>query len=162
MKNKKSIYILLPLVLIIWGVLAYRILGIFDENELTDDSPVTQFQNIKYKEPDSVKIVIDYRDPFSGKIDTKQNNDNISSIIRTEVETTIVQSEKTEIEPTIIYNGLVSDTKDKKKVFMLSVDRKVYLLEKGQEQDNIKIISGNTKEVVVLVNKKKEIVAISK
>lgn len=162
MKSKKSIYILLPLVLLIWGILGYRLFSFFgnDETEVQENSNF-QVQNIDYKAPDSIKIVVDYRDPFTGKLSSGNNNENTNSVIRKpKSENTIL--EKQEIKPVIVYRGLVSDTKDKNKVFMFSVDNKTYLLERGQTENDIKVISGDAKQITLLINKKKEVVAISK
>lgn len=163
MKSKKSIYILLPLVLIIWGVLGYRLFSFFGNEEEPIENDLTfQVQNIAYKAPDSVKIVVDYRDPFSGKLSDGNNSNKlkISNLRKPKTET--ILSNKEENKPIIVYRGLVSDTKNKNKVFMFSVDNKTYLLEKGQTENDIKVISGDTKQITLLINKKKEVVAISK
>ena len=163
MKSKKSIYILLPLVLLIWGILGYQLFSFFgNEEEPTENDLTFQVQNTTYKAPDSVKIVVDYRDPFSGKLSDGNNSNKLktSNLRRSKTETVLTNKE--ENKPIIIYRGLVSDTKEKNKVFMFSVDNKTYLLEKGQTENDIKVISGDTKQITLLINKKKEVVAISK
>lgn len=163
MKNKKSIYILLPLVLLIWGILGYRLFSFFGNEEEPIENDLTfQVQNTTNKAPDSVKIVVDYRDPFSGKLSNGNNSNKLktSNLRKPKIETVLNNME--ENKPIIVYRGLVSDTKDKNKVFMFSVDNKTYLLEKGQTENDIKVISGDTKQITLLINKKKEVVAISK
>lgn len=152
----------MPLVLLIWGILGYRLFSFFgnDETEVKEKSNF-QFQNIDYKEPDSIKIVVDYRDPFTGKLSSGNNNKNTNRVVR-KPKSENTTPEKQEIKPVMVYRGLVSDTKDKNKVFMFSVDNKTYLLERGQTENNIKVISGDAKQITLLINKKKEVVTISK
>lgn len=163
MKNKKSIYILIPLVLLIWGILGYRLFSFLGGDETGKDTINNfQFKNVEYKEPDSVKIIVDYRDPFTGKLSDGSKNNKVPSNLVHKTEKRNALAEKQENKPIIVYKGLVSDAKDKNIVFMFSIDNKTYLLEKGQVEDDIKVISGDTKQIILLINKRKEVVTISK
>lgn len=162
MKSKRNVYILLFLVLLIWGVLGYRLFSYINKSEQNVESGTPQnFNTIDYKEPDYVKIEVNYRDPFTGE--TPEGNQNqLSKRVNENNLSNIDVSDNIPIpEKVILYKGLVSDTSDKKKVFMLSINGKTYLLSQGQKEDNIKVISGNAKQIVVVIDNKKEIIAIT-
>src|ERR1700753_1159389 len=68
MKNKKLTYILIAVVVGVWGMILYRVFDTVGEN---DDAPVTAFipkdkepLNDYAIQPDTTRLLLNYRDPF--------------------------------------------------------------------------------------------------
>ena len=75
MKNKKNIYILLPAVILIWGLLGYRIFsGLKPSNTAEEKLTVRAFKPQELKESEPFTISTDYRDPFLGTYKKKASN----------------------------------------------------------------------------------------
>ena len=109
MKNKKSIYILLPVVLFIWSTIIYQFFS-FSKNENsilpTQNTSVSQF---KIKPKDTFAIIVNERDPFLGKL--KNNYDTTKHVKRSSI--TLIKIKEELIWPDVKYKGIVSDTKEK-------------------------------------------------
>jgi hypothetical protein len=67
MKNKKFTYVLGLLVLIVWGVILYRIIGSLG-NDDEEFQPIRQVVKESYNDfevtKDTTKLLLNYRDPF--------------------------------------------------------------------------------------------------
>jgi hypothetical protein len=150
MKNKKNIYILLPLVLLVWGSVVYQFfsfthsddVGTLPENKQYTVKPLQQ--NTKQ----AVVIDLNYRDPFLGtlyapknRIPEKNNNSKPNRPSR---------PKDTLIWPVILYKGMIADTKEnKKKVFILVIDGKHYYMKTGDTQENVFLKTGDKESVYV-------------
>lgn len=143
MKNKKSIYILLPLVLFIWGTVMYQVFS-FSANEEEVMVPTNEIslKPIKISKRDSVVIDTDYRDPFLGKMYSTEK-----------VKSTKKKASPKKLEPlvwpTIQYKGIVSDTKEKSKIFMLVINNQTHLMKKGQTENEVFLKDGDRESVYV-------------
>lgn len=142
MKNKKVVYILLPLVILVWGFVIYRIF--FEgrtkpENISTVAKPV--LKKTVNEEKSSYKLIANYRDPFLSNI--KQ------SVVKTENNkgkeennrTTNLRRRRTNISrtrwPEISYGGFVEGNKDQKITILLSIKNRDYLVQEGDTVNQI-------------------------
>lgn len=157
MKNKKNIYILLPFVLGIWGLLIYNFFSYLNPEEIA--LPEDNFQisgEIKYTEPDTTTIDINHRDPFSGKM-SSQNSDHDESRVTNTSPSVNSNSDEPKIEESIKiqYKGIVSDVSEKVKVFMVIINGKTFLMKQGDKELDVKLIKGD-RESIVISNKGKQ------
>lgn len=151
MKNKKNIYILLPIVLLIWGAVMYQFFT-FSNNQVSEFEPQTEISlnPLNFKEQDSVPFDVNYRDPFLGKAFVSNEN---KSVIRTTKSNSNSKLKKlakpieTIIWPTIIYKGIVSDTKEKNKVFMLIIDGKTFLMRAKNNENGVFLVEGDRESI---------------
>ncbi len=149
MKNKKSIYILLPLVLFIWGALIYQFFTFnTTESNFNQDSG-TILPLIGFKR-DTFSIDLPSKDPFLGKI-SFYTKDSSNIKLKKTVGTKKIVTEI--VWPSIFYKGIVSDIKDKVKVFMVIIDGETYLMKKGELQREILLKDGD-KDLIQLYYKK--------
>jgi hypothetical protein len=148
MKNKKSIYILLPVVLLIWGLVMYELFSFSKPDEVMEtEPPGFDFKPVKIKERDPFSIDVNYRDPFLGKIYTTQKATLIKkSISKIKKIPKVVEPL---VWPTIAYKGIVSDTKDKTRVFMLIIGGKTFLMKKGEIANEVFLKDGDRESVYV-------------
>lgn len=148
MKNKKNTYILLAVVLFIWGAVIYQFFSFSGEAENTlSDNHEFNVKPLQVKEKDTFSIDVRYRDPFLGKMyvenktNTVKNSDAKAS--KTKVKEEVIDW------PNIVYKGIVSDTKDKIKIYMLIISGKTCLMKKGETQEGIFLKDGTKESVYV-------------
>lgn len=142
MKKKKNTYLLLALVLFIWGMVIYRFFS-YTSPELPQNTSSKQFtmRPLEMKPKENFVIDVNYRDPFLGKMYAPATASKPTAKKRKIVEP---------VEwPQVIYKGIVSDTKDKKKVFMLIINGKAHMMKEKEVVDNILLKSGNRNSVTV-------------
>lgn len=147
MKNKKYIFILLPVVLLIWGGVLYQFFSFSGIDEDTISAPHDfQIKPLQLKERDTFSINIKYRDPFLGKIYASEQapkaNDKAKMRKKPKPEEAIVW-------PTILYKGIVSDTKDKTTIYMLIIAGKTCLMKKGATESEVFLKDGDKESVYV-------------
>jgi hypothetical protein len=146
---------LLPIVLVIWGLIIYQLFSFNSSEVIEVHEELPLFIKIDYKEQDTTKLVVNYRDPFTGKLENTEEN-NISSKVKT-FTTPKVQMEITpEVQTEIQYRGVVSDVANKKKVFMVIIDNQTFLMKKGDRENEVELINGNTESITIKNNGKKK------
>jgi len=148
LKNKKVLYILFPAVILIWGIVIYKIVDTFsDEPESVKTSlkfVKTQFAEVQR---DTFSLMPITKDPFLGIRYTKTQNITKQKIFRN----------KSEIEwPEVAYLGLVSGTEKREKIYIIQINEEQYLLETGDIVGDIKLISGNSRSVKLSYKGQKE------
>lgn len=149
MKNKKNIYILLPIVLFVWGGVLYQVFSFSNTDNI---SPVEKndfvIKPLKIKERQTFSIDVNYRDPFLGKMYAPKTASNISSAKSAK---TIKQPkpQETLVWPTVVYKGMISDNKEKKKIFILIIDGKNCYMKIGDTQNEIFLKDGNKESVYI-------------
>ncbi len=154
MKNKTKTYILLALVLGIWGTIGYKIItGLNpDAPEQVEDEINVSFTPEEIKKTDTFSIQTTERDPFLGTL-TRSNKPRTNT-------TKTPKPIKEESVPQITYQGLVKKQNSSQQVFVVTVNGKQHLLKRGQSVDDVKLIKGNAKEIVVLNNHKQQTIAL--
>jgi hypothetical protein len=145
MKNKKSIYILLPLVLLIWGTIIYQFFSYTNPESAIIPSQDYSVKPLIIKQKDSITININPRDPFSGKM----IDDGVKKETGKKRNTKIPKIKKELIWPQISYKGIVSDNKDKIKVYMVIINGKTNLMKKGDTEEGILLKEGD-REIIYL------------
>lgn len=148
MKNKKNIYILLPLVLFVWGAVLYQVFSFTKSDEVpaVNNSEFT-IKPLKINKRESFAINVNYRDPFLGKMYAQQN----ASSTKVKSSKTVKESKPKEtlVWPTILYKGIISDSKEKNKIFMIVIDNKNYYMKIGDTQNEIFLKSGDKESIYV-------------
>jgi hypothetical protein len=148
MKSKKSIYILLPVVLLVWGVVIFQFFS-FTSPDVVLDNTVTELniKPFKLKERNAFSIDVNYRDPFLGKVYTPQEVVNVKrSVVK---EKKIPKPEVTIVWPTISYKGMISDAKDKNKIFLLVISGKNHFMKIGETENEIFLKEGDKESIYV-------------
>lgn len=147
MKNKKNIYVLLPIVLFVWGAVLFQLFSFTSSDEIvTANNSELTIKPLKFNKRQSFSIDVNYRDPFLGKMYAENNAlkpKGNSSAVKT------AKPKETLVWPVILYKGLISDTKDKNKIFMLIIDNKNYYMKIGDTENEIFLKSGDKESVYV-------------
>lgn len=148
MKNKKNIYILLPLVLFVWGAVLFQVFSFTNSNEIIPaNNPEFNFKPLKVNKRESFAINVNYRDPFLGKM---YNPETVSSAKTTKTKTVkVIKQPEPLVWPNIVYKGLITDTKGKSKIFMLIIEGKNYYMKIGDTENEIFLKDGDKESVYV-------------
>ncbi len=147
MKNKKSIYILLPIVLLIWGMLIYQFFSFsVSEDPLENASMEFNIKPFKLKERTPFSINVAYRDPFLGKMYAVPVANLQKSVVGIKKQT---KPEETVVWPAIYYKGMISDVKQKNKVFMMVIDNHDFFMKKGDTENEVFLKDGDKESVYV-------------
>lgn len=142
MKNKKNIKILLPLVIIIWGLLIYNIYGAFyPDSPSISKNKSKKYKTPKVKEKDTFSLLPIMNDPFLGTLYQKSK--------RQKRNTTAKTTNNNSIWPSIIYQGVVSDKNAKTNVYIVNLNGIQYLLKKGDTLQHIKVLKSSSKTLRV-------------
>lgn len=148
MKNKKNIYILLPIVLLVWGGVLYQVFSFSSTDKI---SPVEKnefiIKPLKIKERQTFAINVNYRDPFLGKMYAPKK-DSAAHVKSTKVNRQ-PKPQETLVWPSVLYKGMISDIKEKKKVFILIIDGKNHYMKIGDTQNEIFLKDGDKESVYI-------------
>lgn len=157
MKNKKLIYFLIPLVLLIWGLIIFRIIKqIHHSQKPAIDNTSYSKNNNPGPDPDSSALILKYHDPFlhgitfkiydSGKSDNLfSNNSNLTTVTKAPVNF-----------PNTRYSGFVINSKNKQKLGLLKIDNKDFLVQEGDVVSGEKIIRLHADSVIISFKKAKK------
>jgi hypothetical protein len=144
LKNKTKTYVLLVAVLGIWGMIGYKIL-----NGLNPEIPKTSNQDLGITfEPkhntaiDTFSISPIERDPFLGTLATNKKSHKSYKVKP-------LTLKAIENIPTVTYSGLVQKENTSNQIFVVNINTNQYLLKKGQTADSVKLVRGNSKEIVI-------------
>lgn len=157
MKNKKLTYFLLPLVILIWGTVFYKLFyTTFQEEEWTNEI-VNLPKNIAATSvADTFSIIANYRDPFLGNVISRENSEkNLSQ------QKPIMSQPKVEPVvqwPNIVYGGTIKNQQSAKQLALVKINGKENILKAGEKigvvelmkiyKDSIEVKMGKDKKVV--------------
>ncbi|MDH7445313.1 hypothetical protein [Aquimarina sp. 2201CG14-23] len=137
LKGKKGLYVLLPLVVCIWGAIIFQVVDAFsDEDPVIANTNPISFATIKTKEREKFTIGEVDRDPFLGTIykPKKVINQNPKPVAK-----------KQEIVwPSIRYKGLVSAQNNSSAIFMVEINGSDQLMRINESFSEVKLIKGTT------------------
>ena len=147
LKNKKAIYLLIPLNLLVWGFFTYRIYSAFGEEKLVASSILEP--NILNKGHDAIKkqhkFDLSYLDPFL-KTDVKQKyhgsqgdtkNDYVKQHYKEQFPVSSVALRTENKRPEIKYLGLIKNSSTGIAHAIISLNGQSIIVKKGQVSDGI-------------------------
>lgn len=162
MKNKKLLYILIPIVLLVWGVIIYRIFNVVNgsgSNEVRKSSFVENTVNENLI--DTFSIHPNYRDPFISKRAKKTTFENkiTSTIIKPDlikkVTNTVPLSNKW---PSIVYNGLIKNEKSNKQLALVQINGQSNILQLGNVAEGVELTKIFRDSIEVKFNSEKRFI----
>lgn len=148
MEKKKKTYLLLTAVLLVWGIIGYKIYKQFKPEPVQEvkESQLISFKTERPKNQFTYTLHKDYRDPFLGNFPIKKRQ----KTAKKRMSKTIKSKPKKISFPRIIYNGLITPKKiTSHSVFMIAINGKNELFKVGQTNTEVKLLYGTEKEVQV-------------
>jgi len=138
-KNTKT-YLLLGLVLLIWGIIGYKIVNaISKEPEVPILEPSQVVITKKARKKDTFGLMANYRDPFLGTLPTVKKKKVVQPVDKKR------QIPKKEI----VYSGLVSQSHSDDTMFFVSIEGKQYVMSKGEEINEVTLLKGSELSITV-------------
>jgi hypothetical protein len=151
MKRRKSIYILLPIVIFIWATVLYQLFSYTAATPVVVENREILHEKVSGLKPiDTSLLNVNYRDPFLGKV--YRITAPIKHTLRSK------PKEPPIVWPLIIYKGMVSDERGSNGVFMLIIDGKTMLMKKGSSEKGVVILEGNRQSVTLGFSNKRNII----
>jgi len=142
MKNKKLIYILFPAVIIVWGLVIFRIInytGKSDDYIIPAKSVMHEFNQKALV--DSFTIMANYPDPFKRSVspatESKQIDDKKTNIANPVNRNRNIKRIRW---PEIQYGGIVRNNEQNEMIAILNIDNKNCLLMAGDVKFDVKIV----------------------
>jgi hypothetical protein len=134
MKNKKAIYILIPAVLFIWGIIFYKIYSKINHNNNAYSTNIiaNKKQENFLSKTDDYKLQCDYSDPFLGVSMKRENMTSLKGKFAKKNNQNIIW-------PDIKVSGYVENAKNKKIKFWVAVSNNSYLMALGDTIKSIKL-----------------------
>jgi hypothetical protein len=141
LKNNKNIKILLPLVVIVWGILLYKVIDGFTSDEvLLSQTTKSSFVAPKIQQKDTFSLLPLESDPFLGTMYNKSIRTNTNKGSKTKEEV---------LWPSISYFGIVDDKDSKSSVYVIGINGKQHLLKRGDTIQKLKVLKGSKEAVYI-------------
>ena len=153
MKNKKLLYVLIPGVIFVWGIIIYRIVTGMGGNE----NPTSQKVEMEEIHQDVIlndtfSINPTYRDPFSGKQVKKVASASQQTIKK------LVAPIITANWPQITYGGIVKNQKSSKQLVLVSINGQSTMLKVGESYSDVVLLKVFKDSIEVQFGKEKKFV----
>lgn len=154
MKKKKTLYLMLPLIILVWGVVFYQLFSYIFSSPTYANETVKEVINIDEIKQDTFSIVADYRDPFLGKKARFKKQSNSSSNTKKNLHKTIKNQIKAEKPwPLITYNGMIKNNNSDRRVGIIKIGGKEYLVKEEDIVSEVTILFINKNVVEVRFQK---------
>jgi len=155
MKNKKVTYLLGVLVLVVWGVIIYRI---FQSANLGDDTDFQPANNKMAKEAyndytvpkDTASLQLNYKDPFVAQ---KQKDTSDHPVKKT--------ADKMPLKPLpamnwnfIKYAGYIHNPGSKNLVALITINGKSVMMTEGETSEQVKLLKNLKDSIQIVFNGK--------
>lgn len=151
-KANKTTYILLLVVVGIWGYFIVSLLSDLNPEFDTPEQFVAQSPRIKNPtEKEKFELIETTRDPFDMPKVNKSTTSNREK-------TTLKKKELS--WPSINYLGTISDGGQKQSIYVVSINGKQQLLKKGQSANEVTLVRASAKEIVVKFEGDTKIIAL--
>jgi hypothetical protein len=159
MKNKKTGYFLVPVVLIIWGMIGWKVYAVVlgNDKNAAITSPQSKIESITEIQ-DTIQLIANYRDPFLDKTSISEENSKLK------IQNSKLKIEKISIHPVlqaswpeISYHGLVKHSGSEKAVGFLDINGTTYFVEGGDEAGVVKVGKMWKDSVEVALGKEKRV-----
>lgn len=139
MKNKKLVYILLPLTIIVWGLVIFRIINMTNKEDVfvISEKPASNqlFDTIIN---DNFTIQANYRDPFVRNVVKPENKEVVKNPTGNKTGTGNRNIKRIRW-PQIQYNGIIENNEQNEMIAILNIDNKNCLLKAGSEMFDVKV-----------------------
>lgn len=156
MIKKKKTYLLLIVVLGIWGTIGYQI---FSKLNPEDAPVVAMSSNISFSpkqttKKDTFSIHTKHRDPFLGKPYQSNQQKRVRSISKTKKDTVVF--------PPITYKGVISKQESAQNIYIIEVSGIQQLYKVGKTITDVKLIKGTKKSITISFKGKRKTIPITK
>lgn len=144
LKGKKSIYVLLPVNLLVWGFIGWKIFAAFQGEDVPAPSDLPTAVHVLNKE-DTVQqtLALNYPDPFLKQEPQRKNRSTANSAVAVQSQPMVQKPVKVPAEekPTrnIVFLGSIQNKSSGKMMAMVSLNGATHTLKKGDQLDGMTV-----------------------
>ncbi len=157
MKNKKMLYILVPLTALLWGMIIYKIMNAVNGTGEAVFQPLSVDVQQSEMISDTFTIEANYRDPFNSKevrkvsIQTNSllQNNNIQT--KNKIEKPVVSVSM----PNVVYMGMIKNQKQNKQIVMIQINGNINNMIVGDKIDGVELVKIYKDSVEMKFNKER-------
>lgn len=152
MKNKKFTYFLGFLVLVVWGVILYRVFDSLagDDDDYTYKLNTGKISKEAYNDyeivQDTTSLQLNYKDPFA----LQEQKEEEATI--TQVASPIIPALKPINWNFIKYSGYISNQGAKNLVALVTINGKPFTLSEGETEEQVKLVKNLQDSIKVIFN----------
>ena len=145
MDKKVKTYLLLAVVLLVWGVIGYKIVSTINPTKEKKNPTISQvtFTPKMRKEKDTFSLSLDYRDPFLGTL--QRTSTPKTSKKKSTPKVTIP-------ERVIKYTGFIANKTEKPTVFFVTIDDQQQMMSIKDVYQKIELVYGTKDKIKVREN----------
>lgn len=156
MKGKNKTYLLLAIVLGIWGLIIYQFVGAFNppEEQVVQDSADQVFKPKEVKERELFALALNYRDPFLGTVDAPKKK-----VLKTKKATV---PKKVVPTKSIQYTGFIKQKNSKQLIYFVTVEGRQQMMKINDTFQEVKLVKGTKNSIKVKYSGKVESIDLSK
>ncbi len=142
LKGKKGLYILLPVVALIWGAIIFQVVGAFsDEDQVVAETSEVSLAPIEGNEREKFELSTVLRDPFLGTIYKPKKE------VTKPKATTLKVKKPALVWPSITYKGVVSGQNASNAIYLIEINGSDQLLQLKQTFEEVTLIKARTSSV---------------
>ena len=147
MKKSVRTYVLLALVIGIWGIFLVRLIKtLYPEQKALPSSKELAYKTTSSTQEEAAELKLNYRDPFLGKtISTQTQKAKKRAFEKAKVVVNTLLDK-------VSYQGFIGGKKTQDHHFFISIEGNQELFQVGDVIKGIKLISGNASQVVLRQN----------
>ncbi|MCC6373081.1 MAG: hypothetical protein IT236_18905 [Bacteroidia bacterium] len=164
LKNKKAIYILIPLNLFIWGFFIYRFYSAYNSyDEPVATSELKNYKALETKDSIDYKLKLNYKDPFlknHSKSDANLGNRSNTDALR-EIKPTAPKPAPVLVKaqaPEIKFLGLIKNTATGITMALVSINGQSHTIKPNETVDGILFKSLNRDSLVAKWGKERMVI----
>jgi len=147
-QKKKTIYILMPIVILVWGFVFYQLYGYFFSTPSYANTEEKTIINIDEIKKDTFSIVANYRDPFLSQKKIQTVNHTVAS--KTNRPTTKKNTPLTVLKwPSIQYKGMIKNNNSERRVAIVNIDDKERIVKEGTTLNELKVVKIEKETITV-------------
>lgn len=161
MKNKAMTYVLGISVLLVWGIIIYRIVDTVGE----DDLPIGVASNNTNKEvyndyalpADTGQLSLNYRDPFG----LSKPKDTTVAVVKRDILVNNAKPSKPAFDWGFVrYSGYIRNPGSKKLLAIVSINGKTMMMAEGEKADGVQLVSNRQDSIKVTAGGKTTFIKI--
>lgn len=151
MKNKKSTYLLIVAVLVIWGAIIFRIFSHVHGTDDVDTVPLTFQPDSTFMLADSgYTLKLNYKDPFlkGGYLASAPSaNNSVQKNTTSNIRRRIRQNQTPEpvkqavVWPEIVFSGIILNDKTNEELGLVQIGESSYLFREGEIKNELHLLN---------------------
>ena len=157
MKKQNKTYLLVAVVIGIWGIIGFKFFGAV--NPATQEMAAVASNEIfvpqQIKEREIFTIAANYRDPFLGTVQAPKRKVKKST-------STVVKKKVVVPTKSIQYSGFITDKNSSQKIFFVTVDGHQQMMSVNDTFQEVKLVRGTTNSIKVKYKGSTQNIALTK